>query len=210
MDAGYWHQKWEENSLGFHQSTANPMLVSHLNTLSLKKNSRIFLPLCGKTLDIAYLLSKGYRITGAELSELAIKQLFVELDVRPNISNIGKLKLYSADNIDIFVGDFFDLSGAALGPVDAIYDRAALVALPKDMRLLYRAHLLDITAMARQLLLTFDYDQNLMEGPPFSISNEDVNQYYNKSYEVTLLASRELPGGLKGICAAMENAWLLQ
>jgi thiopurine S-methyltransferase len=210
MDASFWHQKWEENDLGFHQSAANRMLVAHLADLSLTAGDRIFLPLCGKTLDIAWLMSQGYRIAGAELSEVAIGQLFEQLDIAPEISELGKLKRYSADNIDIFVGDFFDVTKAMLGPVAAIYDRAALVALPEDMRRSYRKHLLDITNEAPQLLLTFDYDQKLMEGPPFSINVEDVHQYYQDRYDVSLLGSKDIPGGLKGFCPAMENAWLLR
>ncbi|PHQ70070.1 MAG: thiopurine S-methyltransferase [Sneathiella sp.] len=210
MDADYWHQKWEKNNIGFHQSATNHMLENYFNRLSLAKGSRVFVPLCGKTLDIAWLLSNSYRVVGAELSELAITQLFAVLEIEPNITVAGKLKLYSADNIDIFVGDFFDVTGAALGPVNAIYDRAALVALPEGVRDLYRGHLVEVTEKAPQLLLTFDYDQELMKGPPFSISTEDVNRYYGKIYEVTPLGSRDVRGGLKGICAATENAWLLQ
>ena len=209
MDTNFWQQRWEKNDIAFHTSEANPLLVKYFKELSLAKGSRIFLPLCGKTLDIAWLLSQGYRLAGAELSEIAIKQLFMELGVEPKISEIDNLYHYSAENIDIFVGDIFNLSSQMLGLVDAIYDRAALVALPAEMRDRYTAHLTKITDRAPQLLICFEYDQNLMEGPPFSVNNEEVEQHYKESYDLTLLASTNIPGGLKG-CAAKANVWLLR
>ncbi|MFC5475667.1 thiopurine S-methyltransferase [Paraherbaspirillum soli] len=210
MDTNFWHQKWEKNDIGFHQNDANPLLVNYFKTLSLAKGSRVFLPLCGKTLDIRWLLSNGYRVAGAELSKIAIEQLFAELGVAPKISGAGELEHYSAPNIDLFVGDIFDLSGKTLGVVDAIYDRAALVALPQTIRNRYTAHLMEITKKAPQLLIAYEYDQSLMEGPPFSISNEEVNQHYRDSYDLTLMASTDVAGGLKGKCAAQENVWLLK
>ena len=209
MDVSFWNQKWENNEIGFHKNEANPLLVKYFQSLSLAEGSRVFVPLCGKTLDIAWLLSNGFRVAGAELIETAIKQLFAELGVEPKISVVGDVKQDSAKNIDIFVGDIFAVSSKTLGLVDAIYDRAALVALPKEMRHRYTAHLMEMTNKAPQLLITFEYDQNVMDGPPFSISNEEVNQHYRDSYGLTLIASTDVPGWLKGKCAAIENVWLL-
>ncbi|MCG8353029.1 MAG: thiopurine S-methyltransferase [Chloroflexales bacterium] len=210
MDPSFWLQRWENNNIDFHKSEANLVLVRYFEKLSLLKGSRVFVPLCGKTLDIAWLLSEGYRVTGAELVEMAIEQLFMELGVEPNIAEAGDVKHYSATNIDIFVGDIFDVSSKLLGSVDAIYDRAALVALPEEMRHRYTAHVTEITGKASQLLVTYEYDQNLMEGPPFSVSKGEVNQYYSDSYNLSLIVSTDVVGGLKGKCAAKENVWLLK
>jgi thiopurine S-methyltransferase len=210
MDPSFWHQRWQKNEIAFHTSEANPLLVKYFKELSLAKGRRVFLPLCGKTLDISWLLTNGYRVAGAELSQLAIEQLFTELGVEHKISGVGEVDHYSAKNIDIYVGDMFDLSKKMLGPVDAIYDRAALVALPEAMRGRYTAHLTEITDNARQLLISYEYDQSLMDGPPFSVSNEEVKKHYRDRYDLTLLASTDVPGGLKGKCAAKENVWLLQ
>lgn len=210
MDASFWHQKWRENNIAFHKSEVNPLVVKYFKELSLVEGSRVFLPLCGKTLDIPWLLSNGYKVAGAELSKIAIEQLFVELGVEPTISRVSEVDRYSAVNIDIFVGDIFDLSRKMLGLVDAIYDRAALVALPEAMRNRYTAHLTEITDKAPQLLICYEYDQRLMEGPPFSISNEEVSQHYSDSYDLTLLVSANVPDGMKGKCAAKENVWLLK
>ena len=210
MDASFWLQKWENNNIAFHRSEANPVLVKYFKEIASVQGNRVFVPLCGKTLDIAWLLSHGYRVAGAELIEMAIEQLFAELGMEPTISGVGGVKHYSAKNIDIFVGDIFNVSSKILGPVDAIYDRAALVALPEATRHRYTAHLIEITNKAPQLLVSYEYDQTLMAGPPFSISHEEVNQHYKDSYNLTLLATKNVPGGFKGRCAARESTWLLQ
>lgn len=209
MDTNFWQQKWEANEIAFHRSETHPLLEKYFNELSLTEQSRIFLPLCGKTLDIAWLLSKGYRVAGAELSKIAIDQLFIDLQIEPKITRVGEVDHYSAKDIDIFVGNIFDLSGEMLGHVDAIYDRAALVALPEEMRHKYSAHLMEITKRAPQLLICFDYDQSLMDGPPFSVSNEEVAEHYKDKYQLTLLASLDMPDGLKGV-SAKEIVWLLK
>ncbi|TYQ24539.1 thiopurine S-methyltransferase [Pseudanabaena sp. UWO310] len=210
MDASFWHQKWEKNDIAFHNREANSLLVKYFKELSLVEGSLVFVPLCGKTLDISWLLSNGYRVAGAELSKIAIEQLFVELGVEPQISRVGELERYSAIDIDIFVGDIFLLSSEMLGVVDAIYDRAALVALPETIRNQYTTHLMKITHKASQLLICYEYDQISMAGPPFSISDDEVSQHYLDSYNLTLLSSTTVDGGLKGKCAARENVWLLQ
>ena len=210
MDTDFWLQRWRDNNIAFHRSEANPLLVKHFKALGLVKGRRVFVPLCGKTKDISWLLANGYRVAGAELSEMAIEQLFTELGVEPKISDVGTVKHYSATDIDIFVGNIFELSGHTLGPVDSIYDRAALVALPAAMRDRYTTHLIDITHGASQLLICYEYDQTLMAGPPFSISRDEVSQHYSDSYALTLLTSKDVPGGLKGKCAATEYVWLLK
>ncbi|WP_417319187.1 thiopurine S-methyltransferase [Emcibacter sp.] len=210
MDPKFWHDKWEQLDIAFHQDAAHVMLAAHFDRLALARGSRVFVPLCGKSLDMAWLLGQGYRVVGAELSEIAVRQFFEGLDVTPAISEVGDLILYSAEGIDIFVGDIFDLTSGLLGQVDAIYDRAALVALPKEMRQKYSAHLRSITNTAPQFLIVFVYDQSLQDGPPFSLSDEEVAQHYGKTYEIELLESTDVPGGLKGLCPAVENAWLLK
>lgn len=210
MDPSFWHQRWQNNEIAFHESKVNPLLVRYFNELVLGKGRRVFVPLCGKSLDISWLLSRDYRVAGAELSRLAIEQLFMELGAQPEISTVGDLEQWSAKHLDIFVGDLFALSKRMLGSVDAIYDRAALVALPEDMRNRYAAHLMEITGKAPQLLICYYYDQRLMEGPPFSVSDEEVERHYANHYDVRLLASTDVSGGLKGKCPAKENVWLLK
>jgi len=210
MEANFWHQKWERGEIAFHQSEANPFLLAHFEKLNLAKNSRVFLPLCGKTRDCACLLAGGYRVVGVELSELAVNKLFKELGLEPKISMAGKLNRYSAKDIDILAGDIFDVSAELLGAINAIYDRAALVALPSGIRERYTSHLMNISGTAPQLLITYEYDQLLMDGPPFSVTENEVKRHYEAAYRLQPVESKNIPGGLKGKVAATETAWLLQ
>ena len=210
MDPNFWHQRWAKNEVAFHEGKPNQLLTAYFHELSLAKGRRIFVPLCGKTRDIPWLLSKGYQVAGAELSQLAIEQLFMDLGLQPEITEAGELFRWRAQHLDIFVGDVFALSRNMLGSVDAVYDRAALVALPEPVRPRYAAHLMELTHHAPQLLICYDYDQRAMDGPPFSIGNDEVARHYGATFDLRLLASVEVAGGLKGKCPAKEKIWLLR
>lgn len=210
MKHEFWHDKWQSNQIGFHESKANSLLLAHIEALDLRANDRVFVPLCGKTLDIGYLLEQGYTVVGAELNRLAVDALFEELGLTPNRTQSGALTRYSAKNIDIFLGDIFELERATLGPIDAVYDRAALIALPEQTRALYSQHLMAITQTSKQLLITLEYDQSLLQGPPFSLSSAELIRHYGDSYAITQLQCSPIADGLKGKCPATESAWLLQ
>ncbi len=210
MDHNFWLSRWQANRIGFHQAEANAHLVSHFHALSLAPGARIFVPLCGKTRDIAWLLSKGHAVVGVELSALAIQQLFEDLGATPTIIDAGSMRHYKAANLDVFVGDLFDLTPDLTGPVDAVYDRAALVALPTSMRTRYAAHVRGITQRAPQLMVCFQYDQTQMDGPPFSIDAVELYRLYDGHYGLTLLETGPVTGGLGGRVAAEESAWLLR
>jgi thiopurine S-methyltransferase len=209
MDASFWHNRWQTNQTGWHESAVNPLLIAHFPSLNVPAGGRVFVPLCGKSLDLGWLLSRGYAVAGVELSELAVTQLFAELGMEPRISDVGKFKLFRRVKIDIFVGDLFDSSREILGAVDAVYDRAALVALPEPMRAQYTAHLKAITALAPQLVIGYEYDQTVVAGPPFSVTPDELHRHYNDSYSLTPLARVDVPGGLKGKCPATEHIWQL-
>lgn len=207
MEAEFWHQRWGRGEIGFHQNEVNPMLAEHFRQLALAAGSRVFIPLCGKSLDIVWLLAQGYQVVGAELSELAVRELFETLGIQPEISSVGSLKHYQGEGVDIYVGDIFDLTRGVIGQVDAVYDRAAMVALPDKVRVRYSAHLLQLTEVAPQLLITYSYDQSLLAGPPFSISAKEVSQHYGEGYQITRAGFSEEV--FKGV-DAVETAWLLR
>lgn len=210
MDASFWHDRWARNQIGFHEPQANALLVAHLGSIALPADSRIFVPLCGKSLDIAWLLSRGHRIVGAELSEIAVRQLFATLGLTPVVSTLGRVTRYGASRVDIFQGDIFDLSAGNVGPVDAVYDRAALIALPESMRARYARHLEQLSDRAIQLLITLHYEQHLVAGPPFSVDGSEVARLYRHAYDPTLLGTTHVVGGLKGQYPATEEVWLLR
>ncbi len=209
MNHEFWHDKWQKQQIGFHEPKANPLLLAHLKALDLAPSSKIFLPLCGKTLDIAWLLAQGFEVVGAELNKLAVCALFEEMHITPTISECGALTRYSAKGLDIYLGDIFALQATTLGPVAAIYDRAALIALPETMRRDYSKHIRNLTGTAKQLLITVEYDQSLQAGPPFNVSAAEVAKHYEPFYKLDTLAVQSIKGGLKGKCAANEHVWLL-
>ena len=203
MEHSFWHSKWQKNEIGFHEPEGNALLVKYASFLfgddspstSLK---RIFVPLCGKTRDIGWLLAQGCEVVGAELSEVAIIQLFEELGVDPTVTTTSNGKIYAKDGLTIYVGDIFKLTSSDLGDVTGIYDRAALVALPSPLREQYAAHLMAITQCAPLLIISFEYDQNEMAGPPFSVNEKTVDALYSVDYNIQRLERSVLEGGLKG------------
>ncbi|WP_336949390.1 thiopurine S-methyltransferase [Acinetobacter junii] len=208
MKHEFWHDKWQKNEIGFHLNQPHSLLVKYIDSLNLEKNNHIFLPLCGKSLDIHWLLAQGYHLIGIDLSPIAIEELMAELAIPFTERKLEKLTHYHHPQIDLFVGDFFELTSSNIGKIDAIYDRAALVALPEEMRTDYAQHLMQISNQATQLLISFEYDQSVMAGPPFSISPQQLKDYYSKQYQLQLLDSQtEL---LKGKVDAEEKIWLLK
>lgn len=207
MEASFWHQKWEKNEIGFHELRPHPFLVTFFSFLDLKANARVFVPLCGKSLDMIWLINQGYEVIGVELSPIAVEHFFKENNLAPKISNENNFTIYQADKIKIYIGDFFEFKQEQLGKIDAIYDRAALVALPIEIRSKYTTHLKNISKQAPILLISFEYDQRALSGPPFSISKDELKKHYSKHYRLDLLRENLLEGGLKGKCEAMEQAW---
>lgn len=210
MEAQFWLDRWHNQEIGWHQQETNPFLVKHFDTLQLTAGDRVLVPLCGKTKDIHWLLEAGYRVVGAELSAIAIEQLFEELGLQPEKQTTGALTLYSAGNLEVFVGDFFALSADQLGSVQGVYDRAALVALSPELRRRYSTHLVALTGAAAQLVIVFEYDQNELPGPPFSIPAPEISAHYQRHYHLLLLDQAVLDEDLKGKVAATEVTWLLR
>jgi thiopurine S-methyltransferase len=209
MDHDFWLARWQSNQIGFHEGAPNVLLVSHLAALGLPAAARIFVPLCGKSQDMHWLRAQGFTVVGVELSRLAVAQFFAELGLTPVVSQAGQLERFEAGGVTLFAGDIFDLDQATLSAIDAIYDRAALVALPAPLRQRYAAHLIELTAAAPQLLVTFEYDQTCRPGPPFSVLETEVRKHYAAAYRLKRAETREVQGGFKGACAAQESVWLM-
>ena len=212
LEPQYWQEKWESRQIGFHRDQPHPFLQKHIDTISFGPGKRILIPLCGKTVDIPYLLSRGFEVLGVELVETAVQELFSEMTVQPEIESLmnGKLKSYSAEGIRVFAGDLFDISPELLDSVDAIYDRASIVALPEGMRERYSERLLRLCPEAPQLIITFEYDQSGMDGPPFSVTERNLREYYGKTHQLTLLEKIQLQDGLKHLESVRECAWMLE
>jgi thiopurine S-methyltransferase len=215
MHHEFWHERWRSQQIGFHLTQVNPTLVRHRAVLGPAGRTRALVPLCGKSLDLAYLRTEGFEVIGVELSELAARAFFEETQRPMQVDTHGPFQRFRSDGITLLCGDYFALTPALLGRVDALYDRAALIALPQDMRGTYAAHTAQLlTPGARGLLIGFDYEPPT-GGPPFSVSEREVRALYSEQFEVELLErnsilEQEPRFRERGITALHESAYRLQ
>jgi thiopurine S-methyltransferase len=193
MKKEFWLERWERSEIGFHQNEINPHLRQHWHELQSSMTDEVFVPLCGKSLDMMWLRQQGINVLGVELSSLAIEDFYNENGLASSQTNVGKFQSYQAGNIQILCGDFFELSKEDLENVSTVYDRASLVALPPEMRERYARHLVSILKSGTQILLvTFDYPQMEMKGPPFAVSVKEVEVLYSDYADIRLLAQEEV------------------
>jgi thiopurine S-methyltransferase len=215
MKKEFWLERWERGEIGFHQDEINPYLRQFWKELPASGRGEVFVPLCGKSQDMVWLRQQGDTVLGVELSSIAVQDFFKENKKSPTHTKSGKFETCEADGIRILCGDFFDLSKQDLANVSAVYDRASLVALPPDMRESYARHLVEILPPATQILLvTFDYPQAEMQGPPFAVSVSEVEALYGKYAEIRLLAQKDtLPENprfvQRGVSRMEESIFLL-
>ena len=178
-----WLEFWENNEINWHSDVVTQELEEYLGLLKLEPGNKVFFPLCGKSLDMIYLLNQGFSVVGVELSEIAIKQFFHENGLDYTITRVGKFDLYSAKNIEIYCGDFFSLSSKHLCDVKAVFDRKSLIALDQNLRQKYVKHLNDIIYLVvRILLITLHYPQHQMSGPPFSVEKSEVESLFSMAF----------------------------
>ena len=215
MKTDFWLERWERQEIGFHQDEFNPHLLQHWKELSLAPGATVFVPLCGKSRDMLWLRQQGYAVRGVEISRIAAQAFFAENGYVPRRIAGDGFEHYEGDDIHILCGDFFDLSTDDLKGVSAVYDRASLVALPPEMRERYANHLMKILpAGTKMLLLTFDYPQSEMSGPPFAVSTGEVESLYGDRATVRLLAQHDtLPQNprfqQRGLSRLQESVFLM-
>ncbi|AZD30923.1 thiopurine S-methyltransferase [Pseudomonas chlororaphis] len=195
MQPEFWHKRWEQNQIGFHLSEVNPYLQRYWPQLELAPGSRVLVPLCGKSLDLSWLASQGHQVLGIELSEKAVQDFFSEQQLQPRVSLRGGFTVYEYGPIQLWCGDFFALQATDVADCQALYDRAALIALPPEMRERYAAHLQSILPQGCQgLLITLDYDQALMAGPPFAVLDDEVKALLGKRWQLRVEEERDILG----------------
>lgn len=177
MDIGFWAQRWSEGKIGFHEGRANKWLAQFVDELGTERT--VLVPLCGKTEDLAFLAGRGHHVVGIEAIETAVQAFFKEHDLTPAVATRGKMKAYTAGNVTLLTGDFFAATATDVGPIDAFYDRAALIALPDDVRPRYVEHVKSLVAPnAKGLLVTFEYPKDKMQPPPHSVGEAEVRALY--------------------------------
>jgi thiopurine S-methyltransferase len=193
MQAEFWLQRWREGRTGFHRDTPLPLLLQHWPTLALPRDSRVLVPLCGKTLDMPWLAEQGHRVLGVELSPLAVEQFFAEQGLTPERCESPMGMHHVAGNIEIIQGDVFALDDATLASCAAVYDRAAVIALPPPLRERYaREVYARLPAGCRGLMITLEYPQHEMEGPPFAVDADSVHALLDRDWQVEQIDRRDI------------------
>jgi len=186
MNPEFWQQRWRDGETGFHLDRVTPLLVKYWPTLGLESTARVLVPLCGKSLDMIWLAGLGHPVLGVELVPAAVEQFFSEQQLEPATHESPAGLHYVAGAIEIICGDIFSLDAATLASCAGVYDRGALVALPADMRQRYAQHVYgNLAAGYRGLVLTVEYDQSRMAGPPFSIPASEVRELFTPGARVT-------------------------
>jgi thiopurine S-methyltransferase len=196
MEPSFWHSKWDAKQIGFHQHEVNPLLIKHWSSLNLSADCEVFVPLCGKTLDICYLAELGHKVLGCELSQAAVEQFFTENSLSYSVSPValskGDLNQFDAEQVTLYQGDIFALTADELPALNGFYDRAALIAWPESMRKVYVEQLaLLLAPMSLGLLITLDYPQEALKGPPFAVSNDWVMANMSDYFDVELLSCED-------------------
>ncbi len=186
MQPEFWHERWSSNQIGFHEGKPNDDLVAFWSTLELPPHARVLVPLCGKSHDLGWLRSQGHEVVGVELSEIACEAFFEEQGLKPTVAPAGAYTAWSVPGLTILQGDFFDLPTDE--PFDAVWDRAATVALPDDLRERYAKKLAELVRPGgRMLLSVFDYPQTQRAGPPFSVPPVMVEALYAEHFTIQAL-----------------------
>ena len=219
MESKFWQQRWQEGRIGFHKSDVNPELIKYFSNIALPVGSQVLVPLCGKSIDMVWLACAGYDVVGIELVESAVQAFFDEQNITPTITELtstadrSTLKRYqgqlAGQTITLWAADIFALSTIDIDAINAVYDRAALIALPANMRADYSRHIVKLSNNAPQLLIALNYDQSKKDGPPFSITQQQLHQYYSADYKIVELASKSSTLNATSEILVTEHVWLL-
>lgn len=205
MDPDFWHQRWRDGRIGFHQDRPTPLLLEHWPTSA--PGSQVFVPLAGKSLDLVWLAAQGHRVLGVELSPLAVAQFFAEHGLTPQVHDSHYGRHYRAGEIELICGDVFGLDADVLADCAAVYDRAALIALPPPLR---RRYVRELHAMlpagCRGLLITLEYPPSEKQGPPFAVPEAEVRELYGRDWDVTTLERRDILAQQPGFVAEGVSA----
>lgn len=214
--ADFWHQRWRDCQIGFHQSRVTPLLGQYWDAIKVPSGGRVFVPLCGKSLDLTWLAGRGHRVLGVELSQLAVDQFFDEHALTPAVQDTRYGRRHVVGDIEIVCGDVFALDANVLADCTGVYDRAALIALPRQMRERYTRDVYSrLPAGCRGLLVTLEYPPHEKNGPPFPVQGDEVASLYSRDWRLHLLERRDIlaaqPGFIaEGVTSLHTSAWELQ
>lgn len=185
MEHQFWQDRWELNQIGFHQEEINEYLSSHWQALGIRDGAPVFVPLCGKSLDMLWLREQGHAVLGIELSDKALEQFFTENQLPYTREQQGHFTRFNSDQMTLLAGDFFNLTAEDIAPIEAVYDRASLIALPPGMRPDYAQHMAKLLPEgAHILLISLEYDDGMLKGPPFCVREDEVEQLFSEAFDI--------------------------
>lgn len=216
MEHQFWHERWAKSEIGFHEGTVNQYLHDHWADVAGDRTDGVFVPLCGKAHDMWWLHDRGHPIIGVELSQIACRDFFEEAGEKAQVHPGEPFTVYRHEDLQLWCGDFFQLVPDDVKHTRLVYDRAALIALPPELRPRYVEHLTAILPDDSQILLvTLDHEGDRHKGPPFNVSDEEVHDLYGEDYEVTPLwrqaLSKDSPfAKRKGFTQASESVFRLK
>ena len=213
-DREAWLARWREGRTRFHLDQVHPALMRYIS--QLPSGARILVPLCGKSLDLGWLKDQGYNVVGVELAEQAVSELFEQLEVEPTRTPDGPFEIWESPGLSVYVGDIFELTADLAGTFDALWDRAALIALNPTDRTRYAPHVSSFLKKdSRVLLSVLLYDQQKMNGPPFSVTDDEIYRLYAACQSLEKLQSKNVtsrnPMFIEaGLDTVTENLWLIK
>lgn len=217
MDLEFWQARWEKNQIGFHNLDVLDHLSRYWQQVAQgRQNLNVFVPLCGKSLDMLWLSEQQCHVTGVEVSPIAVQDFFTENQLNAEVQMLDHFKLWHHHQIKLLCGDFFKLETAHIQALDVVYDRAALIALPPPMRVNYAAHLNRLMPVGAQMfLVTLDYPQAQMDGPPFAVSAAEVDSLYAENFSINCLNSLAILDNeprfkAQGLSSLIEHVFLLE
>ncbi|HET7922633.1 MAG TPA: thiopurine S-methyltransferase [Gammaproteobacteria bacterium] len=197
MNHDYWLQRWQAGNTPWHLDAVMPLLEQHWPALDLPRDTRVLVPLCGRSLDMAWLAAQGHRVLGVELSPLAIAQFFDSQGLAPKTHEAADGLHHVTDDIEIIQGDIFGLDDATLAGCGAVYDRAAIIALPEPTRTRYANEVYArLPTSSRGLMITFEYPQAQMDGPPFSVEADEIHRLFENHWSINLVERRDVLASL--------------
>lgn len=215
MDNESWLTRWRDGRTAWHRDEVNAALVEHFHRVEPRSGGEVLVPLCGKSCDLDWIVARGHAVLGVELSEVAVEAWFRERDLDARRDHEGRFDVWCAGGIKILCGDFFDLDAPRLQSVQAVYDCAALVALPESTRARYAAHLRGLLPPGtRVLLLGLEYDPAEMQGPPFSVGVDEVRSLFADAAAFRDLGERpiiDIESGLaaRGLTRVSERVYVI-
>lgn len=216
MDKAFWTERWKRREIGFHQPHIHEQLKRFWPILGLPVASTVFVPLSGKSCDMVWLATQGHRVIGVELSDVAVREFFQDGGQTPEIKSEGLFDIFSAGPFNLYRGDFFETSADMLKDIVAVYDRAALIALPGDLRAHYAKKLASVIPHEAVIfLVALDYPEHEISGPPFSVTRDEVERLYGDTFQINVLETRDglaASGNLRrrGVTRLQEAVYLLR